>query len=86
MTTTADPAAPAAVALPLLPAESPVGYAIEPGNHRVDAVAVMPLDQGVTELDAVVRDLRRRGWTPAPQQYSRLMGSHHHVGLTRLHG
>lgn len=85
MTVTAGPiAATAAVPAPPPPGDGPVGYAIEPGNDRVEAIVVMPLDQAVVELDAVVRDLNRRGWATVPQLYSRLSGNQHHVGLTRI--
>lgn len=85
MTTTADPSAPTAtVPAPSGPVDVPVGYAIRPGNDRVEAIVVMPLNQNVDELDAVIRDLVRRGWATVPQRYSRLLGNQHHVGLARI--
>lgn len=88
MTAIADPAAEPAASVPAIPAppapaDGSSGYSIEPGNDRVEAIAVMPANQAVAELDAVIHDLYRQGWTTAPQQYSRLLGSEHHVGLIR---
>lgn len=86
MTVTAHPFLASASAMPV-PAPAlgaPAGYMIEPGTGRAEAIAVLPADQAVDELTAVVRDLRRRGWVVDLRCYSRLVGSHHRVGLTRL--
>ena len=84
MTAIADPApATMGVPAPSIRVDGPVGYSIEPGNDRVEAIVVMPADQSVAELDAVIRDLIRRGWATVPKRYSRLLGDRHHVGLAR---
>ena len=84
MTAIADPiSATTAVPAPPVPVDGPVGYSIEPGNDRVEAIVVMPADQSVAELDAVVHDLVRRGWATVPQRFSRLVGDRHYVGLAR---